>query len=65
MPGVAEYRAAHHTGNYVIDLRLSYDITAKIRFSLITKNLLDREVMIRPALLEAPRSVQAMINVRL
>lgn len=65
IPGVKEYREEHHHGDYVIDLRVSYDISDQVRFSFIAKNLLNREYMIRPALLEAPRSVQALVSVRL
>jgi hypothetical protein len=65
IPGVKEYRDTHHHGNYVVDLRLSYDLNDNVRFSFITKNILNREYSTRPALLEAPRSVQAEVSVRL
>jgi len=65
VPGVAEFRATHHHGDYVIDLRFSYDINDRIRFSIIGKNILDREYMVRPALMEAPTGVQAMVSIKL
>lgn len=65
IPGVKEWREAHHHGDYVIDLRLSYHITDKIRFSFITKNTFNREYTIRPALLEAPRSYTAQVTVKI
>jgi len=65
IPGVKEYRDAHHHGDYVIDLRLSYDLNDKFRFSFIAKNILNREYSIRPALMEAPRNVQAEVSVKL
>jgi iron complex outermembrane receptor protein len=64
IPGVAEYRAIHNHGDYTFDLRLSYDLNKSVRFSFITKNLFNREYMVRPALLEAPRSVQAEVSVK-
>ncbi|HYV93949.1 MAG TPA: TonB-dependent receptor [Chitinophagales bacterium] len=64
IPGVKEYRDAHNHGDYVIDLRFSYDLSDKVRFSFITKNILNREYSVRPALVEAPRSVQAEVSVR-
>jgi iron complex outermembrane receptor protein len=64
IPGVKSYREQHDGGDYVIDLRLSYDISSMVRFSFIAKNLLNREYMIRPALLEAPRNVQALVSVK-
>lgn len=65
IPGVKEYREAHHHGDYVVDLRLSYDLNEKIRVSFIAKNIFNREYTIRPAMLEAPRNVQAELSVRL
>ena len=65
IPGVKDYRNSHHHGDYVIDLRLSYDLNDKVRFSFITKNILNREYSMRPALVEAPRSVQAEVSVKL
>lgn len=65
IPGVKSWREAHHHGDYVVDLRLSYNITDKIRVSFITKNSFNREYSIRPALLEAPRSYTAQVTVKL
>jgi iron complex outermembrane receptor protein len=64
IPGVKEYREQHHTGDWVVDLRLSYDISEQVRFSFMAKNLFNREYMIRPALLEAPLNLQAVLKVR-
>ncbi len=65
IPGVKDYREENHHGDYVIDLRLSYNLSDKVRFSLITKNILNNEYSIRPALLEAPRSYTAQLVVKI
>ncbi|MBK9733320.1 MAG: TonB-dependent receptor [Chitinophagaceae bacterium] len=65
IPGVKSWRENHHHGDCVVDLRLSYNITDKIRVSFITKNSFNREYAIRPALMEAPRSYTAQVTVRM
>ena len=50
IPGVKSWREAHHHGDFVMDLRLAYNITDNIRIALITKNSLNHEYSIRPAL---------------
>ena len=65
IPGVKEWRDAHHHGDLIMDLRLSYSISNSVRVSLITKNVMNREYSIRPALLEAPRSFTAQVSIRI
>lgn len=65
IPGVKSWRENHHHGDYVVDLRLSYNITDNIRISLITKNSFNREYSIRPALMEAPRSYTAQLILKM
>jgi len=57
MPGINEYREKHDKGYTVLDLRLSYDITEKMKVGLIVKNVLNNEYMARPGLIEAPRNM--------
>lgn len=65
IPGVKSWRDNHHHGDFVADLRLSYNLSDRVRFSLIAKNAFNREYSIRPALLEAPRSYTAQITVKM
>lgn len=65
IPGVKSWREAHHHGDFVMDLRLAYNITDNIRIALITKNSLNHEYSIRPALLEAPRSYTAQLTIKM
>ena len=65
MPGLNEYRAEHNKGYDVIDVRGSYDITKKIKLGVIVKNLLNREYMARPGLIEAPRNIALQYSMNL
>jgi len=49
------YRDANPGGFYKFDARLAYQLPF-MKISLLTENLLNEEVVIRPGLLEAPRS---------
>ncbi|MFN5296576.1 MAG: TonB-dependent receptor domain-containing protein [Flavobacteriales bacterium] len=54
-PGLTEWRAEHTTGDYVVDLRLGYEIHGKHRLAVIVNNALNREYAIRPLAIEEPR----------
>jgi outer membrane receptor protein involved in Fe transport len=57
LPGLKEYREKHDKGYHVLDARVGFMLTENMRFSLLVKNLLNREYMVRPGLIEAPRNV--------
>jgi iron complex outermembrane receptor protein len=54
-PGLTEWRAEHTTGDYVVDLRVGYEIHGKHRLAVIMNNALNREYAIRPLAIEEPR----------
>lgn len=54
--GVKEYRAKNNIGYSNVDVRISYEVTDKFKIALVSKNLLNKEYMVRPGTLEAPRS---------
>ena len=54
--GVAEYREKNDKGYGNLDFRLSYNITKKFKLAFISKNVLNKEFMVRPGTLEAPRT---------
>ena len=56
-PGLKEYRAEHNKGEYFIDARLSWQFNANSKLSVIVKNILNREYMIRPGDVQAPRNI--------
>ena len=65
IPGVKEWRDAHHHGDVVVDAHIAYNIRENIRIAFIAKNLLNHEYSIRPALLEAPRNFTLQVSVRI
>jgi iron complex outermembrane receptor protein len=54
-PGIQQWRAEHTTGDYVIDLRVGYEIKGRHRLAIIVNNVLNREYAIRPLAIEEPR----------
>jgi len=65
IPGLQEYRDAHNDGDYVLDLRLAYLFDEKNEVSLICNNVLNREYMMRPAILESTRNITVKYAVKL
>ena len=53
---VKEFRRKHSKGDFVMDVRAGYSYKEKATFMFICKNVLNREYMLRPGLIEAPRS---------
>jgi outer membrane receptor protein involved in Fe transport len=53
---VKDFRASHNKGDFVMDIRAGYSYKEKATFMFICKNVLNREYMLRPALIEAPRN---------
>ena len=56
MPGLAEYREQHHTGDVVFGLRVAHELGKGARVALIINNLLNREYMGRPGDIQKPRT---------
>jgi outer membrane receptor protein involved in Fe transport len=65
VPGVAEFRAAHHHGDYIVDMHLAYQTSDNVKVSFIVKNLFNRAYMIRPALLGPPQNFTVQVSIRL
>lgn len=64
-PGLKEYRKIHDKGEYFFDARLSWQINANSKLSVIVKNLLNREYMIRPGDVQAPRNITFQYSFRM
>ncbi len=64
IPDLGTYRETNNQGYFVFDTRVGYNITDKIKVSLIGKNLLNEEYTQRPALIEAPRNLTAKVEVK-
>jgi len=56
LPGLKEYRDRNNKGTIVWDARLGFDLNEKSRFSFVVRNLLNKEYMIRPGDVQAPRT---------
>ena len=61
--GVEHYRKLHNNGDYIIDNRISWQFNDQFRLAIVTKNLLNREYMGRPADLQAPRSIAMQLSI--
>lgn len=63
--GLQEFRDAHDSGDYVVDVRMAYSMKNNNEISLICANLLNRTYSLRPAMMEAPRNITIKYSVRL
>lgn len=54
--GLVEFREENNRGNTQLDLRMAYNVTEKIKLSLICKNALNQDQMQRPAYMDQPRN---------
>lgn len=55
--GITQYREdKNKEGDYVFDFRFSYQMTETTKVAFIINNMLNREYMIRPLQIEAPRT---------
>jgi iron complex outermembrane receptor protein len=59
---VSDFRRTHNKGDFVMDIRAGYNYKDKFTFNFICKNILNREYMLRPALIEAPRNYTFQIG---
>ncbi len=64
LPGLKEYRIAHNKGAWVWDARISYEATDKMKLSLVTKNIFNKEYMGRPGDVRPPRNVSLQFSFR-
>ncbi|MCS6917144.1 MAG: TonB-dependent receptor [Chitinophagales bacterium] len=62
IPGIRSFRERHNRGSLVMDMRLSRQLSEAVSLSVVVKNIWNAEYAIRPALLEAPRSVQLLLQ---
>ena len=59
--GIGKFREANPGGNLKVDGRISYKIK-KAKFSLIGRNLFNKEIMLRPGVLDAPRNITFRVD---
>jgi iron complex outermembrane receptor protein len=53
-----------HPGNYVMDARISYQVTGWLKAAFIVNNLLNREYSLRPLKMEQPRTASIQFTVK-
>ena len=56
VPDIGKYRKENNKGNVVLDLRAAYNFSTKSKLALIVKNATNREYVVRPGIIEAPRN---------
>jgi iron complex outermembrane receptor protein len=56
LPGLREYRAKHLQGDWMNDLRVSYQFNDHLRLSFLVNNILNHAFMSRPGYIEPPRT---------
>ncbi len=61
--GLREYRKVNERGNTLLDLRIAYNISPKIKISAICKNVLNQDQMERPAYMSQPRNYTTQLSV--
>ena len=54
-PQINKWRNEHTTGDFVVDMRLSYQVTQSSKLAFLVNNLLNREYSIRPLAIEPTR----------
>lgn len=62
--GIKKYRRDHNNGDYVIDMRMGFNIAKHSRVSLLINNLLNREYMLRPLDIMPPRTFAVQYQLR-
>jgi iron complex outermembrane receptor protein len=65
IPGARTFRDAHDTGYRVVDFRGAFQITSKIKCSVLWNNALNEAYILRPGLMEAPSSLALRIDWKL
>jgi hypothetical protein len=62
--GIKKYREQNNDGNYIVDVRVSYNIR-DFKFSLLVNNFFNTEYSLRPITIEAPRttSLQVLLHI--
>lgn len=57
LPGLYEYRQNHNKGYIVFDFRISYSVSEHSKFSVVVKNVFNKEYMSRPGDIKPPRNI--------
>lgn len=65
VPGTVQYIDNHGNGDWVHSIRAGWQFSKVGRANIIVKNLMNHEYMVRPGMIEAPRSYTLQLNFKL
>jgi iron complex outermembrane receptor protein len=65
LPGLKEYREKHHNGDWIHDLRMSYQLSKQLKASFIVNNVFNAEYSLRPGDIRPPRMFLVQVMVRI
>lgn len=65
LPGLREYREQHHNGDWIHDLRVSYQVSKQLKASFIVNNVFNAEYSLRPGDIRPPRMFLVQVMVRI
>lgn len=60
-----DYYNSHRFGNWIFDVRISYNLTETHKFALVGSNILNRSYSLRPLKIEAPRTIMIQYTCKL
>ena len=63
--GINEAREKFKNGDFIVDIRTSYQLNDITKISLVINNLLNREYMSRPANMMPPRTIAIQCNMKI
>jgi outer membrane receptor protein involved in Fe transport len=65
IPDINEAREKFKNGDFIVDLRTSYQINRTTKISLVINNLLNTEYMSRPANMMPPRTIAVQCSMKI
>lgn len=65
LPGMKEYRKTHNGPEHIFDARISMNFGSGSRLSLVVKNIFNKEYMLRPGDVQAPRNYALQYSLKL
>jgi len=63
--GINTARERFNSGDFIVDSRIAYNLSEKLRLGLIVNNLLNREYMSRPADMKIPRTYAVQLSMKI
>ena len=63
--GINEARKKFKSGDFIIDVRLGYQLNNTVKFGFVINNLLNQEYMTRPATMMPPRTFAFQCNLKI